>query len=71
MSDNANNSLIEFYAKYSLDELHDQLDQVKEKLKNANAVYMRTGLASDKDAIETASIRFYNLQIVIRERGNG
>ena len=63
-------SLIDLYAKYSIDELNDMLDNAKQKIADANAVYMRHGLASDKDAMETASIRFYNLQMVIRHRGN-
>jgi len=62
--------LIDSYAKYSLDELNDMLDKAKQKIAKANEVYMRHGLASDKDAIETASIRFYNLQMVLRHRGN-
>lgn len=63
-------SLIDSYAKYSIDELNDMLDNAKQNIADANAVYMRHGLASDKDAMETASIRFYNLQMVIRHRGN-
>lgn len=66
----ADQSLIDRYAEYSIDELNDMLDKAKQKIADANAVYMRNGLASDKDAMETASIRFYNLQMVIRHREN-
>ena len=61
--------IIDLYAKYSVDELNDMLDKAKKKIADTNAVYMRHGLASDKDAMETASIRFYNLQMVLRHRG--
>jgi hypothetical protein len=62
--------IINRYAKYSIDELNDMLDKAKQKIADANAVYMRHRLASDKDAMETASIRFYNLQMVLRHRGS-
>ena len=62
-------NLIDRYAEYSIEQLNDMLDKAKQKIADANAVYMRHGLASDKDAMETASIRFYNLQMVLRHRG--
>ena len=61
--------LFERYAQYTTEELHDQLDAAKARLDKANAVYMKSGLNSDKDAIETATMRFYDLQLVIRNRG--
>ena len=61
--------LIDRYAEYSTEQLNDMLDKAKQNIADANAVYMRHGLASDKDAMETASIRFYNLQMVLRHRG--
>lgn len=63
------NRLFERYAQYTTEELHDQLEAAKVRLDKANAVYMRSGLNSDKDAIETATMRFYDLQLVIRNRG--
>ena len=65
-----NQRIIDHYADKSIDELHDMLDASREAIRKADAVYMRHGLRSDKDAVETASIRFYNLQMVIRHRGN-
>ena len=64
-----NQRIIDHYADKSIDELNDLLDASREAIRNADAVYMRSGLRSDKDAVETASIRFYNLQMVIRHRG--
>ena len=64
-----NQRIIDLYADKSIDELHDMLDASREAIRKADVVYMRHGLQSDKDAVETASIRFYNLQMVIRHRG--
>lgn len=61
--------IIDFYAANTIDELHDLLDEAKEDIAKANENHMRHGLASYKDAIETASRNFYNLQMVIRNRG--
>ena len=64
-----NQRIIDHYADKSIDELNDLLDASREAIRKADAVYMRNGLRSDKDAVETASIRFYNLQMVLRHRG--
>ena len=65
----ADQFIIDHYAKYSTDQLNDMLEKAKQKIANANAEYMRHGLASDKDAMETASIRLHSLQMVLRHRG--
>lgn len=61
--------IIEHYADKSVSELNELLDQARAAMHKADAIYQRSRLRSDKDAIETASIRFYNLQVVIRNRG--
>lgn len=61
--------IIASYSQYSIEELNDKLDEAKARIARANAVFMKSGLNSDKDAMETASIRFYNLQMVLRHRG--
>ena len=61
--------IIESYSQYTLEELHDKLDDARARISSANEIFMKSGLNSDKDAIESASIRFYNLQVVIRNRG--
>lgn len=61
--------IIEHYADKSVSELKELLDQARDRMHRADAIYQRSRLRSDKDAIETASIRFYNLQVVIRNRG--
>lgn len=61
--------IIQSYSQYSIEELNDKLDEAKARIARANAVFMKSGLNSDKDAMESASIRFYNLQMVLRHRG--
>ena len=61
--------ILDRYAHLTDDQLNDELDKAKEAIRKAEVVYMRHGLASDKDAMETASIRCYNLQMVLRHRG--
>lgn len=61
--------IIEHYADKSVPELNELLDQARAAMHRADAIYQRSRLRSDKDAIETASRRFYNLQVVIRNRG--
>ncbi len=61
--------IINSYSQYSIEELNDKLDEAKARIDRANAVFMKSGLNSDKDAMESASIRFYNLQMVLRHRG--
>ena len=62
-------SLIDRYAESSTEQLNDMLDKTKPKLTAANAVQIRHGLHYEKNAMETSSIRFYNLQMVLRHRG--
>lgn len=61
--------IIDLYADKSVAELNDLLDQAREQIRRADAEYMRSGLRSKKDAVETASNHFYNLQMVLRHRG--
>jgi len=62
-------NIIDHYADKSVAELNELLDQARDRLHKADAIWQRDRLRSDKDAVETASIHFYNLQVVIRNRG--
>lgn len=61
-------SVIRSYDDTELDGLHDMLDDAKEDIRKANEMFMSTGMSRYKDAKETASVRLYNLQVVIRHR---
>lgn len=61
-------NVIRSYDDTTLDGLHDMLDDAKEDIRKANELFMSTGMSRYKDAKETASIRLYNLQVVIRHR---
>lgn len=60
--------ILDRYAHLTDDQLNDELDKAKDAIRKAEAVYQRHYLASDKDARETASMRFYNIQLAIRYR---
>ena len=66
-----NDRIIQLYSECTLGELHDLLDEARDAIRKADQKYMQFGLRSDRDAMETASIRFYNLQMVIRSRSDG
>ena len=61
-------NVIRSYDDTTLDGLHDMLDDAKQDIRKANEMFMSTGMSGYKDAKETASVRFYNLQVVIRHR---
>ena len=65
-----NDRIIKLYSECTLGELHDLLNEARDAIRKADQKYMQFGLRSDRDAIETASIRFYNLQMVIRSRSD-
>jgi hypothetical protein len=69
MIDDHTQRILDRYAHLTDDQLNDELDKAKEAIRKAEAVYMRHYLASDKDARETASMRFYNIQLALRYRG--
>lgn len=60
--------IISMYEDHSIDELMDCNDAARERIRLADERFMRSGLSSDKAACESASVHFYNLQMVINQR---
>ena len=60
--------VLNVYSSCTMDDLHDKLDQARQRIAKADEDYMRSGLSGHKDALERASNHFYTLQMVIRHR---
>ena len=60
--------VLNIYSDDTMDDLHDKLDQARQRIAKADEDYMRSGLSAHNDTLETASNHFYTLQMVIRHR---